>query len=141
MTDFVVDASVWVAYWLRRPLQYPIAFQFVQELRLGEHSCHLPNLSLVEVCASVLREVPKPTQSLALCTQVRQTFAEWEDAHLVQFYELTRYRATNAIELNVPMPLHLKGADSIYAALSHELGMPLKTFDTEIQQRYANATP
>ncbi len=141
MTDVVVDASVWVAYWLRRPLQYPIAFQFVQELRVGEHSCHLPNLALVEVCASVLREVPRPTQSLALYTRVRQTFAEWENAHLVQFYELTRSRATNAIELNAPMPRHLKGADSVYASLSQELGIPLKTFDTEIQQRYPNATP
>ncbi|MBI4310839.1 MAG: PIN domain-containing protein [Chloroflexi bacterium] len=141
MAEFVVDASVWVAYWLRRPLQYPIALQFVQELRLGEHSCHLPNLALVEVCASVLREIPRPSQSLALYTQVRQTFAEWENARLVQFYELTRPHATNAIELNAPMPRHLRGADSVYAALFQELGMPLKTFDTEIQQRYANATP
>ncbi len=59
----------------------------------------------------------------------------------IKLYDLNEERAKSAIAMNSSLARHLKGSDAIIAALSQELGMPLKTFDTEIQQRYANATP
>ncbi len=141
MADFVVDSSYWAGYWLRRQGQYPIASALVQELRQGLHRCHIPRLVLVEVCSTILREVPRSSRASALLLHINETFAEWEMRGSIKLYDLNEERAKSAIAMNARLPLHLKGSDSIMAALSQELGMPLKPFDTEIQQRYANATP
>ncbi len=141
MANLVVDSNVWVAFWLRQLPQYNSAAQFIQEFQQGQHQCHLPYLVLIEICAAILREVPRPGLAIQLISQVRQTFLQWEQMGIVTWYELTQQRAGLAIQVNSVLQSHLKGADSVIAALAEELNLPLKTFDTEIQQRYSNVLP
>ncbi len=56
------------------------------------------------------------------------------------WYGLTLERTELAIGLNSGLSPHLKGADSVIAALAEELQIPVKTFDAESLQRYPNAT-
>jgi len=140
VAEIVVDSNVWVGYWLRRQEQYPAASALVQELQQGLQKCHIPRLVIVEVCSTILREVERPSLASALLLHIKETFAEWEVSGSIKLYDLNEERANSAIDMNSRLTRHLKGSDSIIAALAQELNLPLKTFDIEIQQRYPNAT-
>ena len=62
------------------------------------------------------------------------TIHQWERQDKVEFYPLNRERMEAAFGL--AEGIALRGADSIVAALSDELGVALKTYDNEILRRF-----
>ena len=77
---------------------------------------------------------------MALISQVKGTFQQWEQMGVITWYELTQQRTELAISLNSGLSPHLRGADNVIAALAEELQIPVKTFETEILERYPNST-
>ena len=123
MADLAVDSSVWVSALVRDDSNHERAQQFFREFRQGLHVCHLSRLVLVEVYAATLRR----SQSPGIALRIQQIFTVWGQ---------TAQRMNSAIE--AATSYRLKGADAIMAALADELSVPLKTFDSEIIQRYPN---
>ena len=140
MVDMVVDSNVWVAAFVQSDSHYQSASQFVEELRQGQHHCHVPYLVLAEICAAILRRVLQPRLAMGLVVQVRKRFRQWESTGIITWYELTWPRTVGAITLNLALSPHLRGADSIIAGLAEELGIPVKTYDEEMLQRYTKAS-
>ena len=75
---------------------------------------------------------------VALLVTWKQNFVEWERDGKLVLYPLDRDRMD--IALNIAIRDRLKGPDAIIAALAEELGLPLRTFDTELQQRFQQAS-
>ena len=138
MADVVVDSSVWVAAFLEEDEYHHQATQSVNELQAGEYHCHLPYLVLVETCASVARQTQK--NPMAIVIRVRWSFEGWAQQGLVSWYDLNQQRTHATVDFNLALSNPLRGADSVVASLSDELGYTLKTFDNEILNRYFRAT-
>ena len=132
VADLAVDSSVWVSALVRDDSNHERAQQFFREFRQGLHVCHLSRLVLVEVCAATLRRSESP----GIALRIQQIFTVWGQTGLVRWYDLNAQRMNSAIE--AATSYRLKGADAIMAALADELSVPLKTFDSEIIQRYPN---
>ncbi len=75
---------------------------------------------------------------LALLARTNQSLREWERSGKISLYPLDRERLELA--LTVAQRDRLRGADSVIAALAEELGLPLKTFDEEILNRFSQAS-
>ena len=75
---------------------------------------------------------------LALVARVMKSFDDWEADGRIVLYPLDRARMTAA--MNTAVKYRLSGSDSVIVALAEELNMPLKTFDQEIQRRFAGAS-
>lgn len=68
----------------------------------------------------------------------KQNVADWERDGLLFMYPLDRDRMDSVV--TVAQRDRWKGADSVVAALAEELGMPLKTFDAKILDRFPTAS-
>jgi len=75
---------------------------------------------------------------LALLERWKQIMVDWERSSKINLYPLDRGRMDKAV--NIARSYRLRGSDSVIAALAEELGMPLKTFDGEILERFPQAS-
>jgi predicted nucleic acid-binding protein len=139
MADLVVDSSVWVASFLSNDEHRQQAELFVNELEADLHRCHLPYLVLVETCAVITRQVQ--TGRTPFVRRAQRSFERWTQQGLISWYALDEPRARATVDLNLTLPLPLKGSDSVIVSLAQELGYPVMTYDGEIRQRYRNVTP
>ena len=106
-------------------------------LENGEHIFHLPMLVVIEVASAIGRRALK--NRAALLAVWRKNIVDWERDRKLFLYPLNRERMRRAV---ISAEQHrLRGGDSVVAALAEELDMPLKTFDTEIQDRFERASP
>jgi len=66
--------------------------------------------------------------------------ADWEQDGTLMLYPLDRNRMDHASD--IALRYRLSGLDCVFAALAEELGIPIKTFDQEILDRFplANRT-
>jgi predicted nucleic acid-binding protein len=134
----VLDANLFVVSLLRpgrlnpeELRQRPAAREYVRRLQARDLVVHLPRLALAEVCGAIAR------RSIAQAQAVERIFAAWTEAELVRWYDLDSNRMHQAVE--VAILRRLRGGDSIYAALADELGMSLRTYDTELLERSPRA--
>ena len=135
MEGVVADSSLLVAYFLESDVFHQSARKFVADLDSGGHKLHLPMLVMVETVSAIRRRLGQNAQ-----TTVNDAFAtiyQWEREEKVVFYPLNRERMEAALGLAEGNAL--RGADSIVAALSEELGIALKTYDNEILRRFMRA--
>ena len=137
MESIVVDTNVLVASSLESEPNHLAGQTYIDGLEAGDWVFHLPMLVVVEVMATVNRRVQR--SRLALLATWDQTFVDWERDGKIILYQLDRPRMDRAIA--VAQRDHLRGPDSVIAALADELGIPLKTFDNEIIERFHLATP
>ena len=135
MQDVVADSSLLTAYFLESDVFHQSAREFMAELDSGGHKLHLPMVVMVETISAIRRRLGQNSQ-----TTVNDAFAtiyQWEQQEKVVFYPLNRERMEAA--LGLAEGIALRGADSIIAALSEELGIALKTYDNEILRRFQRA--
>jgi len=128
-----VDANVFVASFLSDDRFHDGGTAYVRGMESGEYIFHVPTLVPVEVIAAIWRRSQK--QGMALVARATQSLAEWETAGKIVLYPLDRERMAMATDSAVRY--RLSGSDSVIAALSGELNIPLKTFDAEIAARFA----
>ena len=138
MANLVVDSNVWVAAFLSNDRYHSQATQFLAQFQSGAYHCHLPYLVLAETCASIARQVQ--VNGMAYVLRVRWSFENWTHRGMITWYDVNQSRTYSAMDFNLQLLLPLKGSDSIIAYLSQELGCTLRTFDTEILDRYFRAT-
>jgi len=126
-----------VAYLLDSDEFHQRSRHYIEGLEKGDYTFHLPMLVAVEVMASVSRR-PQMNR-LAIINAWQRTLLDWESGGKTILYPLDRNRMNNAA--NVAIRDRLKGSDAVIAALAEELDMPLRTFDSELQQRFSRAQP
>ena len=136
MEPIVVDTNVIVASCLDWEDAHQSGQAYIAGLEAGDYIFHLPMLVVVAVIATINRRARK--NRLALLTTWRQNFVDWERSGNLVLYTLDRDRMEHAID--IALRLQLKGADSVIAALAEELAIPLKTFDSEVLDRFQRAS-
>ncbi len=109
---------------------------YIIGLESGDYNFHLPILVIVEVISAVSRQVKR--NRIAALARVNASFSEWERTGKIVLYTLDRERMEHAI--GIAIRFRLKGADSVIAALAEELAIPLKTFDSEVLDRFQRAS-
>ena len=136
MESIVVDSSILVASFLENEDKHQQALEYIGGLQRGDYVFHLPMLVVVEVIAAISRQ--SIAYRLAMLTRAGQSLRAWEQSGKISLYPLDQKRLELA--LTVAQRDRLRGADSVIAALAEELGLPLKTFDEEILNRFSQAS-
>ncbi len=136
MEHLVVDSNVLVASLLESEEFHLRGQQYISGLENADYTFHLPMLVVVEVAASIVRRPQRNRQAILLAWQ--QNVDDWEQDGKIVLYPLDRDRMRYAISI---AELHrFRGADSVIAALAEELAIPLKTFDSEVLDRFQRAS-
>lgn len=123
---YVVDASVWVSRLLPVDVHHRPSYIWLED-RVAQGDLLLaPALLLAEVAGAVARRTGRPelgAQALQLLLQLPTFRLVPVDAQLAQ----------RGAEMAAKQ--RLRGADALYVALAHELGLPLLTWDQEQHAR------
>lgn len=136
MEHFVVDTNILVASFNGSDSLHSKSQPYIEGLESGSYIFHLPMLVIAELIGTMSR-IPTANR-LALLARTNQSLREWERSGKISLYPLDQGRLE--LSLTISQRDRLKGADSVVAALSEELGMPLKTFDEEIISRFSQAS-
>jgi len=121
----VVDASVWVAYLLPQDRWHALSVGFLDPVLDAGTIMVVPTIFLVEVSASVARQT-LPANGL----RVRDRL---QDIDLFQWVPIDDALASAAAHFAAE--LQIRGADSIYAAIAEQLGLPLVSWDRNHVER------
>ena len=136
MADLITDSNVLVGSFLSEDLYHNAGLNYVKGLENGDDVFHIPMLVPVEVVSAIWRRSQQ--LGLALVARAMKSFDDWEADGRIALYPLDRARMTAAMDIAVRY--RFSGSDSVIVALAEELNMPLKTFDQEIQRRFAGAS-
>ncbi len=136
MEHLVVDTNILVASFNESDSLQPQSQPYIDGLENGNYIFHLPMLVIAELIGTMSR-IPTANR-LALLARTNQSLRQWEQSGKISLYPLDRDRLE--LSVRVAQRDRLKGADSVVAALAEELGMPLKTFDEEILNRFSQAS-
>ena len=121
----VVDASVWVAYLLPQDRWHTLSVRFLDPVLDAGTIMVVPTIFLVEVSASVARQT-QPANGL----RVRDRL---QDIDLFQWVPIDDALASAAAQFGAE--LQIRGADSIYATIAEQLGLPLVSWDRNHLER------
>lgn len=125
----IVDANVWVSAVVRRDIFHQRSRLWIRSQSHSLGSMVVPSLAVVEVAGSVSRIQISPMRG--------QRVAQWMlRSPNVQVIPLTEALIERAVE--VAAIRQIRGADAVYVAVADELGLPLVTWDGELQQRAAS---
>jgi predicted nucleic acid-binding protein len=121
--NFVVDASVLVAYFVPSDAHHSKVLPYWNDLEIGQSRFHLPMLAVVETYAGIYR----PTSDLSLAEAAVYRLGQLTQRAQVVQYPLDEQRTQRA--LSTASLYNLRGADAVYAALADELQLELLTAD------------
>ena len=124
----VIDASVWISFFLESDIHHSRARELIHSLLQNENeTVRIPNLALVEIAGTLSRV----TRSSILANKSIRIL----EALAVEVHELDEPLSKLATEL--ASQLALKGADAVYVALARDLADTLVTFDKQQWERAA----
>ena len=136
MEDIVVDSNILIASFLDFDALHEQSRPYIVGLENESYIFHLPMIVIVETISALSR---RPTSNrLALLARANESLRAWEKSGRISLYPLVRERLN--LSLTVAQRDRLRGADSVIAALSEELDMPLKTFDDDILAKFSQAS-
>jgi predicted nucleic acid-binding protein len=125
----VIDASVWVAFFLRTDANHAASYQWINHHTAADGEMVAPTILLPEVASSMARRTGKLRRGLnALNTLESLTLLGWVQME----HDLMREAAQTAVTLG------LRSADAIYVAVAKRLNIPLLTLDNEQLTRGAS---
>ena len=136
MEGIVVDSSILAASFLEKDKFHQDSQKYINGLETGDYCFHLPMLVVVELMAAISRQAQM--NRLPLLVRAKKSIADWERDGKMVLYEMDRRRMHNA--LDAAEQYRLRGSDAIIAALADELDVTLKTFDGDVQTRFARAS-
>jgi len=127
----VVDASVWVAYWVPADAYHLASRRWLRDrLQLFGEPIFGPLILLPEVSGAIARRTGTAGHGQQAVLQMRQLPE-------LKLELLSDDLADAAARLAAD--LRLRGADAIYVATAQMLGLPLITWDSELLERAAPA--
>jgi predicted nucleic acid-binding protein len=122
----IVDASVWVSYFLPRDRFHAETAAWLEEALRAERDLASPVLALAELASAISRETGNPESGMSAVDGLRSIPSL---TLLPLDAELGRLSAQMAASLRV------RGADAVYIAASEQLRLPLVTWDLEQRDR------
>lgn len=122
----VIDASVWVSRLVSQDEFHEATKSWMEKQRETGMQFISPALLLAEVGGAISRRTGDPALGKRVITQLESLTG----MRLVEMdNELMHEAASLAAELG------LRGADSVYVAIAHQLNLPLVTFDVDQRER------
>ncbi len=119
---YVVDASVWVSRFVPGDEHHLLSRNWLAALVTGGDNVVSPALLLPELAGAIARR----TGSADLATRAVELIQEHPIARLVPIDALLA-----EVAARLAGELRLRGADAVYVAVAHQLGIPLITWDHE----------
>jgi predicted nucleic acid-binding protein len=136
MEHLVCDSSVIVASLIESEEFHQRGLHYLIGLENSEYAFHMPMLVAIAVASAIGRRSSGNRQ--AILAAWHRNIEDWERDGKIVLYTLGRVRMEHAVV--IAEQDRLRGADSVIAALAEELSLPLKTFDQEMQRRFAGAS-
>lgn len=125
----VVDASVWVSRFSTDDQQHAASRAWLDRYLLNDGDVTCPVIVLAEVAGGVARRTGR----------TRLAERAVDDILRLSGVRLVRVDFSLAAEAaQLATSLRLRGADAIYVATAHRLGIPLVTWDREQRERSAS---
>lgn len=121
----VIDASVWVSFYLPQDTNHPATTPFIRRVVQNRVLVFAPGLILVEIGAALARRVDQDTARRAVAQLRRLPYLR-----LASLDTLGVARATRTA-----IDCRLRGADAVYVALAQRLALPLVSWDSEHHTR------
>jgi predicted nucleic acid-binding protein len=122
----VVDASVWVSFFVPSDVHHAVSRQWLQQHTASGGLLIEPTLVTLEVAGAISRRIGRPEVAHQAVRQVQRISA-------LRLIPLDQHLGTLATHLAAD--LALRGADAVYVALAYQLGIPLVTWDDEQRTR------
>ena len=123
---YVVDASVWVSRFILEDVHHQPSRRWLDRQVAHDETIVAPALALAEVAGAISRR----TGHSSLGTGATASLQRLPSMRLIPVdVELAQLGAELAAGLR------LRGADALYVALAHRLGVPLVTWDREQRER------
>ncbi len=128
----MIDASVWVGYFLPRDKNHTATVAWLETLTKAGEAVSVPTLLLPELAGAIARRTGSPELGMEAARQV----VGWPSMELVPLDDGLTAAATQ-----VAAELPVRGADAIYIAAAKMLGRPLVTWDEEQLARGGRIVP
>ena len=122
----VLDASVWVSRLVAQDQFHEETKVWMEEQRDAGMQFISPTLLLAEVGGAISRRTDEPLLGKRVIAQLESM----PGLRLVEMDNELVHRAAN-----LAAELGLRGADSVYVAVAHQLKLPLVTFDVDQRMR------
>ena len=123
----VVDASVWVAYFIITDAHHMVSNRWLREqLHVYDELVAAPTLLLPEVGGAIARRSGNTVLGQDAVLEMRQL----PELKLVPIDEKLASEAAS-----LATTLRLRGADAVYVATAQALSVPLITWDEELAER------
>lgn len=122
----VVDASVWVSYFLEQDAHHARSHEWLTRQPYGNADFAIPNLCVVEVAGAIARRTGESDLSRVAVRYFMNSPAVHVDPSTNSFAVQASLIASSA---------RLRGADAVYVALARRLRCPLVTWDVEMLSR------
>ena len=118
----------------QRKRDYTAAAPYIERMRAGSLTVHIPEIAVVEVCATIRRRAKKKGTSRALAAKT--IIARWQTDGRMVIHHLDVNKSIDAA-----LEYGTGGVDSVYIGLAESLGLELKTSDGDVLKKYPNASP
>ncbi len=122
----VVDASVWVAYFIQQDIHHTACKAWLQNHALNQGTFVVPVLLLAELAGAIHRRTGKSELSRAALDAVLK---------LPELTVVPIDAMLGNLAADMASQLGWRGADATYAALAYHLNVPLLSLDQEHHTR------
>ena len=122
----VLDASVWVSRLVPHDINHVSSRRWLERHIAGGGLLVAPMLLLAEVAGAISRRTGEPV----LASRALETLLKFTRLRLISIDPQLGTRSAR-----LAADLQLRGADAMYVAVAHHLGIPLVTWDKEQQER------
>jgi predicted nucleic acid-binding protein len=122
----VVDGSVWVSRYLPAEDTHDASREWLEKYFRAGGQLVEPVLLLVELSAAISRRTGAPDLAIETADRLSRLRS-------IRFVSVDR--GLGVMATRIAADRRLRGADAIYAAVAHRLGIPLLTWDREQIER------
>jgi predicted nucleic acid-binding protein len=128
-TPVVVDASIWVAFFLTADVNYEASSNWIDNHTSAGGMVVGPSIVLTEVASAISRRLARPQSAI----HAARAISRLAPMRIIQMDSTLIWEATD-----ISARFGLRGADSIYVATAQQLNLPLLTWDKEQLARPAS---
>ena len=121
-----VDANLWISAYVLDDAHHAECRQWLQQHLTNGEQLVVPTLALAEVAGAIARRTGASDLGHEAVAEILRT----PGLRIIGLDEQLGWDAAR-----IAADLRLRGADAIYVVVAHSLGIPLVTWDLELQRR------